>query len=45
MIDLFSIPMIVLYAVLYGLTMKVADLSDEHGLKWFEGSAIIFGFL
>lgn len=45
MIDLFSLPMIILYAVLFGITMKIADLLDEHGLKWFKGSPIIFGFL
>ena len=43
--NLFSIPMIILYALLYGITMKIADLLDEHGLKWFKGSAILFGFL
>lgn len=43
--NLFSIPMIILYALLYGITMKIADLLNEHGLKWFKGSAIIFGFL
>jgi hypothetical protein len=25
--------------------MKIADLLNEHGLKWFRGSAIIFGLL
>ena len=43
--NLFSIPMIILYALLYGITMKIADLLNEHGLKWFKGSAILFGFL
>jgi len=43
--NLFSFLMIILYALLYGITMKVADLLDEHGLKWFKGSAIFFGFL
>lgn len=43
--NLFSIPMIILYALLYGITMKIADLLDEHGLKWFKGSAILFGLL
>ena len=45
--NLFSIPMIILYALLYGITMKIADLFDEHGLEWFkgEGDNIIFGFL
>lgn len=43
--NLFSNPMIIFYALLFGITMKVADLFDEHGLKWFKGSAILFGFL
>lgn len=41
----FSVPSIILYALLYGTTMKIADLLDEHGLKWFKGSNIFFGFL
>jgi len=43
--NLFSLPVILIFAVLYGITMKVADLLDEHGLKWFKGSAILFGIL
>ena len=43
--NLFSIPMIILYALLYGITMKIADLFNEHGLKWFKGSKILFGLL
>jgi len=43
--NLFSIPMIIIYALFFGITMKIADLLDEHGLKWFKGSAILFGFL
>lgn len=43
--NLFSIPMILIYALLFGVTMKLADLLNEHGLKWFKGSAILFGFL
>ena len=43
--NLFSIPMILLFALLYGVTMKIADLLNEHGFKWFKGSAIIFGLL
>ncbi len=42
---LFSIPVILICAALYGVTMKIADLLDEHGLKWFKGNAILFGFL
>ena len=44
MINLFSPLLIVIYAVLFGITMKIADLLDEHGLKWFKGSTILFGF-
>lgn len=43
--NLFSVPMIILYALLFGITMKIADLLDEHGLKWFKRDAILFGFL
>jgi hypothetical protein len=43
MIDLFSVPMILLYAVFYGMTMKVADLMNEHNLKWFKYSNLLFG--
>ena len=42
---LFSNFLIIIYALLFGVTMKIADLLDEHGLKWFKGDAIIFGFL
>jgi len=45
MLELFSIPMIILYAILFGSTMKIADLLGEHGLKWFKGSNLIFGIL
>lgn len=37
--------MIIIYSVAYGVTMKIADLLNEHGLKWFKSSAIVFGFL
>lgn len=33
------------YSALFGITIKVADLMDEHGLRWFKGDRIIFGFL
>ncbi|MBU0648529.1 hypothetical protein KJ969_00235 [Patescibacteria group bacterium] len=39
------IPLIVIGAILYGMTMKVADLLNEHGLKWFRGSAVFLGVL
>jgi len=46
MLNWFATPFIILYAVLYGITMKIADLFNEHGLKeWFKGSRILFGFL
>lgn len=37
--------MLLIYAIAYGVIMKVADLLNEHGFKWFKGSAITFGFL
>lgn len=40
-----SFPMVISYALLYGITMKIADLMDEHGLRWFRGDTIIFGSL
>lgn len=43
--NLLSIPLTIIYALLFGTTMKIADLLDEHGLKWFKGSKILFGFL
>ena len=36
---------ILLVAILYGSTMKVADLLDEHGLKWFRFAPLLFGIL
>ena len=36
---------LVLVAVLWGMTEKIADLLDEHGLKWFPGANILFGVL
>jgi hypothetical protein len=36
---------ILIISAILGFTMKVADLLDEHGLKWFKGSAILFGLL
>jgi len=38
-------PLVLLYSVLFGITMKVADLHDEHGLKLFRGAGILFGFI
>ena len=45
MIDIFSFPLILLYSALFGLTMKTADLLDEHGVSWFKGDALFFGLL
>lgn len=45
MINLFSTYLIVIYSVFFGITMKYADLLDEHGLKLFKGSKILFGIL
>ncbi len=45
MIDIFSTYFIIIYSILLGITMKYADLLDEHGLKLFKGSKILFGFL
>lgn len=42
---LFSIPWIIFYAAMLGFTMKAADLFDEHGMHWFKGDALTFGFL
>lgn len=41
--NLFILPII--YSALFGITIKVADLMDEHGLKWFKGSRVLFGIL
>lgn len=40
-----SLPAILFVAILYGATMKLADLLDEHGLHWFKGDAMLFGLL
>jgi len=45
MIDLFSVPMILLYAILYGTTMKIADLFNEHGLKSAKYADLFFGVM
>ena len=36
---------LIFYAILLGITMKIADLLDEHGLKLFKGDNILFGLL
>lgn len=45
MIDIFSLPLILLYSALFGFTMKTADLFDEHEMRWFKGDALLFGLL
>jgi len=47
MVEMVSLPivLVVTVAALYGLTMKLADLFDEHGLSWFSGDAVSFGLL
>ncbi len=34
-----------LIAIFHGISMKIADLLDEHGMKSFKGSAIYYGIL
>ena len=34
-----------LFAILYGICMKIADLLDEHGMVWFKGSKLYYGVL
>lgn len=41
----FSLSALLIYATLLGATMKIADLLDEHGLKWFPGDKLLFGIL
>jgi hypothetical protein len=44
--DSFHLVLTILFAALYGATMKIADLFNEHGMKpWFPGSGLIFGIL
>ena len=45
MVDIFPVPFILIYAALYGICMKLADLFDEHGMHWFKFDALLFGFL
>ncbi len=37
--------MILIYSIFYGITMKIADLLNEHKLMLFEESQLVFGFL
>lgn len=36
---------VLIVATLCGVIMKIADLLNEHGLRWFRHDAILFGFL
>lgn len=40
-----TIAIVMVVAGLYGLTMKTADLLDEHGLKLFRGANLVAGVL
>ncbi len=40
-----SLFVILIISAFYGATMKLADLFNEHGLRWFKGDAILFGLL
>ena len=42
---LFSLPLLLICSILFGVTMKLADCFNEHGFKWFKGDAILFGIL
>lgn len=42
MADTFSL---VILSALFGFTIKIADLLNEHGLRWFYGDALAFGAL
>jgi hypothetical protein len=39
------IALIILWSVLLAVFMKIADNINDHGLKWFKRSNILFGFL
>lgn len=39
----FSFIELFVIAILYGVTMKIADLLDEHGLRMFPGADLLFG--
>lgn len=36
---------VVLLSAVLGATMKIADLLDEHGYKWFKYADVVFGLL
>lgn len=46
MIEILSNPIILLTSsFLFGISTKIADLQNEHGLKLFKGANILFGIL
>jgi len=40
-----SVVVVLLLSIIYAIIMKLADLCNEHGFKWFKGDAIILGIL
>lgn len=44
-IDAKNTYLIPIFSCLFAVTMKIADLLDEHGLKFFNGADILFGVL
>lgn len=44
-LNLLEIVKISALSILFSVTMKIADLLDEHGLKWFKHADILFGVL
>tara|TARA_Y100000310_G_C20611146_1_gene778080 strand:+ start:293 stop:832 length:540 start_codon:yes stop_codon:yes gene_type:complete len=45
-LDVLTHPVIFLInSAIFGLTTKLSDLFNEHGLKWFKGADILFGVL
>jgi hypothetical protein len=40
-----SVALVVSVAFLYGVTNKLADMMNEHGLRWFRGAATGMGFV
>ncbi|MFA5967391.1 MAG: hypothetical protein WC805_02660 [Patescibacteria group bacterium] len=37
--------LLLLIAIGYGISMKIADLHNEHGFYWFSGADILFGIV
>ena len=36
---------IIVLSILFAVSMKISDLLNEHGLKWFKGDSILFGII